>query len=137
MGRLRRSRCRPRDDHARLQACLARVDADEAALNGCKGEVASACLDEWESATQTIAMCWTGEWNVWRAEMDAQLARHDASDPKHGAQLHASQEAWAAWVELECGYRAAAFGGGTGTEGARVRCTAGLTADRVISLLLE
>lgn len=127
----------PGDDGARLQGCIARAADDETALNGCKGVVYEACLREWEASTQTAAMCWTGEWNVWHAEMDAALVRRGEADSERSAQLRASQQAWAAWLEIECAYRAAGMGGGGGTGGARASCAADLTADRVISLMLD
>jgi uncharacterized protein YecT (DUF1311 family) len=82
-------------------------------------------------------MCWTGEWNVWHAQLDATLARRREADPERSAHLDASQQAWAAWLDIECAYRATGMGGGTGTEGAQASCAADLTADRVISLLLD
>lgn len=127
----------PASDHEGLRACLARGGDDESQLRDCKGVVVSACLDEWEVATQTIAMCWTGELNAWRAAMEEALARTEASDPEHRTQLGDAQGAWTEWVATECEYRAAIFGGGTGTVGARIRCAAGLTADRAVSLMLQ
>ena len=59
-----------------LEACIA--NTDHAALEGCRGVVARACIEAEGGGSFTDVLCWSAEADAWRARIDASMQRMNA-----------------------------------------------------------
>lgn len=122
-------------DPAPLNACIAEAGDSLTALEACQGASATPCVRADGGATMSLVLCWDAEATAWRELMETVIARLDRDDPDRTAVLHRAQEAWRAWVDIECGYRGDGYQGGSGAQPAMVRCVVELTARRTIMLI--
>ncbi len=120
-----------------LRQCISAGGAEREALTQCLGAQATPCIENEGGGTMAEALCWNAEAETWRAAIDeataALTSRISYRDP---ARLNAANNAWFAWAEAECDYLSWEEGGGSGEQVDRVRCAAGLHAERVIALRL-
>lgn len=133
-----------------FDACLS--DAHSAAdLENCKGQVAELCMEEVEGGQSTLGMsaCHLVEAQLWQDvlanDWGGHLAWAEAADERerdfsgeqfanHRTQLVASQDAWVAFRDADCGLAVAIFGSGSVRHVIGTACRAERTADRVIAL---
>lgn len=121
-----------------LRACVAQAGEDRAALQQCYGLVTRACIEaEGGSNSMSDVLCRSAESDVWEELIAEATTRITAADPVDGELLAASSEAWAAWRDAECSYRAYEFGGGVGEQYDRVVCHLDLTSARAIDLIVN
>lgn len=117
-----------------LEACIAATN--HAALEGCRGVVARACIEAEGGGSMADVLCWSAEADAWRGRIDAYMQRMNAEHAyRDPARLASAHQAWQAWADAECEYWAWEEGGGSGEQYARVQCAASLAADRAISLI--
>jgi uncharacterized protein YecT (DUF1311 family) len=118
-----------------LEACVVAAGASRAALERCKGGLASDCVEgAGGDTTVGMARCYDGEARAWTAQLDAALERARADDAR-ATLLARSQEAWVVWRQAECRYQAAYYEGGSLARVLAASCFADLTADRAIALI--
>lgn len=118
-----------------LLQCISAGGAEREVLTQCLGAQATPCIEHEGGGTMAEVLCWNAEAETWRTVVDdatAALITHASyRDP---ARLSAANNAWFAWAEAECDYLSWEEGGGSGEQVDRVRCAAGLHAERAIAL---
>ncbi|MBN8608506.1 MAG: DUF1311 domain-containing protein [Caulobacterales bacterium] len=120
-----------------LRQCINDGGVEREALAQCLGAQAMPCIESEGGGTMAEALCWNAEAETWRAAIDeATIALASRAAYRDPARLSAANNAWFAWAEAECDYLSWEEGGGSGEQVDRVRCAAGLHAERAIALRL-
>lgn len=118
-------------------ACLRAADATREAMGRCLGAVAEPCIDAEGPSTISYVLCWSAEYDAWRAIIDGAAPSLAALEPgRDPARLATANAAWSAWLDAECEYWAWQEEGGSGEQVDRAQCAARLAADRAIDLRL-
>lgn len=120
-----------------LRTCVMQAGSDRAALQQCVGVVTRACIAaEGGSNSFSDVLCRSAEADIWEAVIAESTTRITGADPIDGELLATSSQAWNAWREAECNYRAYEYGGGSGEQYDRIVCQLDLTSARAIDLIL-
>jgi uncharacterized protein YecT (DUF1311 family) len=121
---------------ASLDRCVAAAGASEVALQACRGSVSEPCVEQPGGETTAGSVrCFDAEAQAWGALLDAAVARA-ARDASRASYLSSAQEAWRAWRQAECRYQASMYEGGSLARVISSSCSADLTANRAIALIL-
>ena len=119
----------------RIEACVSAA-ADEAALAACQGVESHPCMEADGGSTHGMVMCLSEEGDAWAVLMDAALQRLASARPETAEALSASQETWNTFREAACNYRVVRWGEGSGARVELASCSASMSADRAIALIL-
>lgn len=118
-----------------LMACVSASAAERDALVQCIGAQAFPCIEREGASTMAEVLCWSAEAETWRTIItEATTALSAQAAYRDPARLATANTAWFAWAEAECDYLSWEEGGGSGEQVDRVRCAAGLQAERAIAL---
>jgi len=120
---------------APLEACIAAAGESPLALEACRGVILDPCIKtEGGETTYGMVQCYGAESAAWAVQMNAALERARADEARR-AWLEPAQQAWSAWRDAECAYRASRFLGGSMARVLAAACIADLTATRAIDLI--
>lgn len=125
-------------DQPYIQGCFANTPPDQVGST-CVGLAANACQTApGNSSTLGITGCLQAETAVWDGLLNAtyqtKLAELAAQDPSLSDQLRATQRAWIAFRDAECGLRYAIWGNGSMRTIAGAQCQLSETAERALEL---
>lgn len=126
---------RPEPSAAGLASCVSAAGASRMALEACVGVIFDPCI-ETDGGETTIGMlqCYRAEGAAWTVELEAAVARA-MDDEERRPWLGPAQDAWIAWRDAECAYRASLFLGGSMARVLSAACLADLTAARAIDFI--
>jgi uncharacterized protein YecT (DUF1311 family) len=120
---------------ASLASCVSAAGSSRLALEACVGVISDPCIgtDGGETTGGTL-QCYRAEGAAWTAELEAAVARA-TEDEARRPWLGPAQDAWIAWRDAECAYRASLALGGSMARVLSAACLAELTAARAIDFI--
>jgi uncharacterized protein YecT (DUF1311 family) len=118
-----------------LASCVAAAGGSRVALEACVGVIFDPCIEtDGGETTIGMAQCYRAEGVAWTAELESALARA-TEDEARRPWLGPAQDAWSAWRDAECAYRASLALGGSMARVLSAACLADLTAARAIDFI--
>lgn len=118
-----------------LLQCMDSARSDAAALRACKDTAAAPCIEAL-GTTNGMVLCISNETAIWEELIESHLQRLNTVSPENAEQLAAAQRAWRSYSQMQCGYRVALWGEGTGARVELASCYEDMAVERAITLAL-